>query len=89
MAHLWIMPWLTYGSYRARRYRARIGRVLAYSRVARLSPALRSKLLFYYEVCYPSGAAFDERGFLDEVSRPLRRELCLHKCVPGPRSSAL
>ncbi len=61
-------------------YRSRIGRVLAYARVARLPPALRSKLLFYYEVCFPSGAAFDEKGFLAEISRPLRRELCLHKC---------
>ena len=63
-------------------YRSRIGRVMAYSRAARLPTAMRSKLLFYYELCYPGGACFDEKGFLSELSRPLRRELLLHKCGP-------
>ena len=34
------------------------------------------------QLCYPGGACFDERGFLSEISRPLRRELLLHRIGP-------
>jgi CRP-like cAMP-binding protein len=64
----------------ARAYRSRIEMVNHYMQHSQLPRELRAKLRTYYQLCYPQRRAFDEDGILGEVSRPLKQEVCLHKC---------
>ena len=34
----------------------------------------------YFELMFPARKAFDERAILAEITRPLREEICIHKC---------
>ena len=51
-----------------------------YSVDKKLPPALRQKLRVYFSVCYPQRKAFDEDRILQEVTTPLRQEICMHQC---------
>ena len=47
---------------------------------SQLPRELRAKLRTYYQLYFPQRRAFDEDAILGQVSRPLRQEVCLHKC---------
>ena len=39
-----------------------------------------TRLQAFFELCFPDRRAFEEDTILNEISRPLRQEVCLHKC---------
>ena len=64
----------------ARAYRSRLDMVNQYMHHSQLPRELRAKLRTYYHLVFPSKRSFDEESILAEVSRPLKQEVCLHKC---------
>ena len=64
----------------ARAYRSRLDMVNQYMVHSQLPRELRAKLRTYYHLVFPSKRSFDEDSILTEVSRPLRQEVCMHKC---------
>ena len=41
---------------------------------------IKERLRTYFELRFPQCKSFDEDRILGEISRPLREEVCVHKC---------
>jgi len=64
----------------SRRYRSRIDRLGEYMRDSAMPSELRTRLLAYYDICYPKRIVCDEAAIVEEVSHPLRFRIALHHC---------
>ena len=64
----------------ARAYRSRLDAINQYMIHSQLPRELRAKLRTYFELRFPGHRSFNEDGILNEISPPLRQEICLHKC---------
>lgn len=64
----------------AKDYRTKLDHLHQYMKHVRLPRSLRSKLLQYFELRFPSKRSFDETRIMAEISTPMRQEISLHKC---------
>ncbi|KAL1503852.1 hypothetical protein AB1Y20_012316 [Prymnesium parvum] len=63
-----------------RAYQTKVDMVNNYIRHTKLPAVTKHKLRTYFKLCFPAKKAFDEKAILSEITRPLREEVCMHKC---------
>jgi len=63
-----------------RAYQTKLDMVNQYIAHTKLPTRLKVKIHEYIELCFPKHKAFDEAQILAEITKPLREEVCMHKC---------
>ena len=73
----------------SRIYREKVSQLEEWMKTVKLPVSTKAKLRAHLESKYPGGRSFEESRVLDELSPPLRRELCLFQAQDVLRSSQI
>lgn len=73
----------------SRIYREKVSQLEEWMKTVKLPASFKAKLRAHLEFKYPGGRSFEESRVLDELSPPLRRELCLFQAQDVLSSSQI